>query len=278
MRKFFALAFVFFSFGCATPMSTLQKARTTPQGRVDVYAGVGANVSSGFIGDLSDLGESAANKADDQIKNGEQPQLTNEDLENLIGTAVSYTLFGPTPVTEFGGRIGILDNWDAGIAYTSAGFKFETKFMFMSQTDGSAVDLSLGLAGLRQTYEPPVPGFLKDIFQLEEMTRTDIALTLLAGGENRLAFWYGGPKFVYSNLTLGFVEQISDATQNTVTVDDNMLMFGGVIGGGIGWRYVHFLLELNALYYVYSANILDVPVDLTGVDFYPAFGLRIQFY
>jgi hypothetical protein len=280
MRRltFFALLFVAAS-GCASPLSTFQTARTTPKGEFDAHAGVGANVSTGFVGSLTDLGEDAADKARTSIENGETPTLSQEDKENLIGTALSYALFGPTPVFEAGVRYGILDFWDAGVTYTSAGFRFETKFMLMSQQKGQGLDLSVGLTAMNQSYEPPVPGFLQDIFQLEKMTRTDIAVPVLLGkhfGEN--SFVYGGPKFIYSDLELGFVEQISDATEQAFTADDDLMMFGGVIGTGLGWRYVFVMLELNALYYSYNATILGAEVDVNGMDFYPGLGLRFQFY
>lgn len=264
--------------GCASPMSTLQTARTTPKGSVDAYIGMGANVSTSLIGSLSDLGKDASDKAKGQIDQGQTPNLTQEDRENIIGAAISYGLFGPAPVAEFGLRYGLLDRWDVGAAYTSAGFKLETKFMFLSQRE-DGLDLSLGVAGQRQTYEPPVPGFLKDLFQLEDIKRTNIAFHLLAGQHfGRGAFVYGGPKVVYTNLELGFIEQISDATENSIVVDDSFIMAGGVVGGGLGWKYVFFMLELNALYYNYESTILETPVAVSGIDFYPAVALRVQFY
>ncbi len=269
---------VFLMAGCASPMSTLQTARTTPKGDVDMYVGLGANVSTSLIGSLSELGKDSADKARRQIEQGQSTDLTQEDRENIIGAAISYGLFGPAPVAELGLRYGILDNWDIGAAYTSAGIKLETKFMFLSERE-HGLDLSLGVAGQRQTYEPPVPGFLKDIFQLEDIKRTNIALHLLAGQHfGRGAFVYGGPKVVYTNLELGFIQQINEASAGAVTVDDSFVMAGAVVGGGLGWKYVFFMLELNALYYNYESNILDTPVAVSGMDFYPAVALRVQFY
>ncbi len=273
------LFFLVFSMaGCASPMSTLQTARTTPKGDVDAYVGIGANVSTSLIGSISDLGEDAADKAKAQIDQGQTPNLTQQDRENIIGAAISYGLFGPVPVAEFGVRYGLMERWDVGAAYTSAGFKLETKVMFLSQrTDG--FDLSLGVVGQRQSYEPPVPSFLKDVFQLEDIKRTNIAFNLLAGKHfGRNAFVYGGPKLVYTNLELGFIEQISDSTANSVVVDDSFVMAGAVVGGGLGWKYVFFMLELNALYYNYEATILDTPLAVSGIDFYPALAFRVQFY
>jgi hypothetical protein len=271
-------ALCFLMAGCASPMSTLQTARTTPKGDVDAYVGMGLNVSTSLLGSLSDLSKEASDKAKAQIALGQTPDLTQDDRESIIAGAISYGLFGPAPVTELGLRYGILDNWDVGAAYTSAGFKLETKFMFLAQRkDG--FDLSLGVAGQRQTYEPPVPGFLKDLFALEDVKRTNIAFHLLAGQHfGRGAFVYGGPKVVYTNLELGFIEQISDATAKSVVVDDSFVMAGAVVGGGLGWKYVFFMLELNALYYSYDSTVLDTPVAVSGIDFYPAVALRVQFY
>lgn len=279
MSRLAFLAFFLAATGCASPMSSFQTARTTPKGEFDAHAGAGANVSTGFVGSLTDLGEKASDKARESIKNGETPTLTEEDKQNLIGTALSYALFSPSPVFEAGVRYGILDFWDAGLTYTTAGFRFETKFLLMSQRKGQAMDLSVGVTAMSQTYEPPVPSFLESVLQLEKMSRLDISVPVLAGkhfGEN--AFVYGGPKFVYTDLELGFIEQISDATEQSFTAEDDLMMFGGVLGTGLGWRYVFVMLELNALYYSYDATILGADVSVNGIDFYPGLGLRFQFY
>ncbi len=264
--------------GCASSMSTLQTARTTPKGELDAQLGMGANISSSLIGSIATLGESSADRARRQIEENDTENISDEDTKNLIGAAVSFGLFGPSPVTEIGFRYGILDNWDVGAKYTSAGPRLETKIQLMSQTK-NGFDLSVGISGQRQKYEPPVPSFLEDVLQLEDIVRIDVGLQVLAGKHfGDYAFVYGGPKFVYTNLELNLVQQINEASPDSVTVDDGFLMGGAVVGGGLGWKYVFFMLELNALYYSYDAEILGTSVTISGIDFYPTLGMHVQFY
>lgn len=265
--------------GCAAPLSSFQTARTTPKGEFDMHVGLGANVSPTLINSLSDLGDSAADKAKNSVDNGETPDLTDEDIQNLFGSVIATALFLPLPIFEVGLRYGILDFWDLGAVFTSAGWRLETKFGVLSQLGGDPLDVSVGLVGMRQTFKPPLSDAAEAVITLEEMKRTDIMIPALAGYHvGDWLFVYGGPKLVYTDLELGIVEQVSEASENALNVDDNMLMIGGVAGFGIGYDVVFLQLEINALYYTYSAELLGTQVDVGGLDLYPAGGLRFEFY
>lgn len=260
---------------CASPMSTFQTGRTTPKGRVEALAGIGTNLASSFIGSVIDSGELAADKVKASIDQGTTPTLSEDETRDLMRTAFSYALLNPLPLTEIGLRYGILDRWDAGLAYTTSGFRFETKVQLLRDP----VDLAVGLQGMRQVFEIPVPSFLKDIFQIEDLSRTDLSVPVVVSHHfGQLGFLYGGPKFFYSFLQAEVLERVSSVAGRTMESGRGMWGVGGLLGGGIGYKYVYFVLEVNVLYYAYSATLLDTEVDLSGVDVYPAMGLKINFH
>lgn len=265
--------------GCASPASTLQSARATPQGKFEVHGGIGGHIAPSVFSALFDQAEAASGKAKDYIADDQTPILTDEEKNDIIASAFSMAIVGPTPITEAGVRVGVLPGLDLGVSYTSAGFRGETKFQFLDTLKGAPVDMSIGFQYLRQTTKPPVPDFMKDIFQLEDIVRNDFWFPLLISKHfGDWSYTYGGLKFGYSTLDVQILERLSDATGQEISSGDDLVQFGGVMGGAIGYRYVHLLLEVNALYYQYEARVLGTVVDVSGMTYYPAMGLRVQFY
>ncbi len=262
--------------GCVSPMSTFHTGRTTPRNRVALTTGVGLNVASSFVGAVVDNAEMVARKVEQAATQNQVAALTDDEKRDLMRGACSYALFGPLPLWEIGLRYGILDRWDAGVAYTTSGFRFETKVQLLRR---ETLDLAVGLQAMRQVLEIPLPGFLKDVFQIEDLSRTDLVLPVVASRSfGKYGFVYGGPKFVYSFLQADVIERVSDLAGKETKTSKGMWQLGGFVGGGVGYKYVFVMLELNVLYYSYRPTLLDTEVDMSGVDFYPALGLKVNFF
>lgn len=275
---FFAISALVLS-GCASPASTLQSARATPQGKFEVHGGIGGHIAPSVFSTLFDQAESASGKAKDYIADDETPVLSDEEKNAIMASMFSMAIVGPTPITEVGLRVGVLPGLDLGVSYTSAGFRGETKFQFLDTEKGAPVDMSIGFQYLRQTTKPPVPEFVQDIFELADIVRNDFWFPLLISQHfGDWAYTYGGLKFGYSTLDMQILERLSDVSGQQISTGDDLIQFGGVIGAAAGFRYVHFLLEVSALYYKYDAQVLDTEVDVSGMTYYPAMGVRIQFY
>jgi len=262
--------------GCASPMSTFTTGRTLPRNRLALTTGVGLNVASSFVGAVVDNAKTVARKVEDAAAQNLDPSLTAGEKRDLMRGAFSYALYGPLPLWEVGLRYGILERWDAGVAYTTSGFRFETKVQLIKD---DRIDLAIGLQALHQVLDIPLPDFLKDVFEIEDLSRTDLTLPLIASRHfGKWGFVYGGPKFVYSFLQADILERVSALAGKETETSKGMWALGGVVGGGVGYKYVFVLLELNVLYYSYKPTLLDTEVDLSGVDVYPALGLRINFF
>lgn len=275
------------SAGCSAPMSTFHTGRTTPRNRVEAVTGVGLNVASSFIGAVLDSGKVAADKASAAITTGSTPSLSDDEKRDLMRAAFSYALMSPLPLYEVGLRYGILDRWDAGVAYTTSGFRFETKVQLLRRSEKAIAqgrstmpfDLAIGAQALHQVFKIPLPDFLKDVFEIDDFSRTDLTFPLIASRHfGHYGFLYGGLRFSYSILQADVLEKISDVAGKRIESGRGMWSLGGIVGGGIGYKYVFLVLELNVLYYDYGATLLDTKVNLSGVDVYPLLGLKINFY
>ncbi len=262
--------------GCASPLSTFHTGRTLPRNRVALTTGLGLNVASTFVSAAVDNAELAADKVRQAATQGQVAPLSEAETRDLVRGAYSYALFSPLPLWELGLRYGILDRWEAGAAYTTSGFRFETKVQLVKR---EVLDLALGLQVLHQVLEIPLPSFLKDVLEIEDLSRTDLTVPLLASRHfGPYGFVYGGAKFVYSFLQADVLERVTDLTGRKTDAGGGMWLLGGLVGGGAGYKYVFVMLELNVLYYDYRPQLLGTKVNLSGVDVYPALGLRINFF
>ncbi len=52
---------------------------------------------------------------------------------------------------------------------------------------------------------------------------------------------------------------------------------GGYAGVALGYRWVHFVVELSVLYTTGSVELYDYEYDLSGVVIVPTFGLQATF-
>ncbi len=268
-------------------MSTLQTARTAPQLRVEAITGMGLNVASSFVGAVLDNAENVSDRVKASAAEGETVPLSDDDKRDLLRAAFTFALMSPVPLSELGLRMGIIDRWDVGVTYTASAFRFDTKVQFLRRSekdveegrDTMPFDMAIGAQVLRQVYEIPLPGFLKDVFEIEDLSRTDLTIPVIASRElGDYGFVYGGPKFVWSFLQADVLEKVSAVAGRKIDIGRDMWLLGGFVGGAVGYKYVFVMLEANVLYYDYRATILDADVNLSGVDFYPAIALKFHFY
>jgi len=271
--------FCLFIGACAAPATTLQTARSTPPGEIQAHVGAGMHLAPKVFSVLFQNAESAGKKARSYIEEGETPELTESEQNDLIESALAAAVVGPVPVTEVGLRVGLIEGLDVGASYTSAGFRVESKFQFLDTRHGHFADMSVGFQFFRQTTKPPVHEYVAKVFELEDIVRNDFWLPILLSREfDDIYLAYGGLKLGYSTLDVQILERLTDVSGKQISSGESMVQVGGVMGGGIGYKYIHVLAEVNILYYAYEVTLLERSIDISGLTFYPAMGIRAQFY
>lgn len=287
MRRPAALFATLLLGGCATTLSTMDTARTTPVKHVRANAAVGLYLPAGPLYDLVTTGVDAAKAA----RSGEQI-LDAAQAEKVYVAAVAVALMPPAPVQEAMIRTGILDDLDLGLRLATTSLRLDAKYRFFHRGDDLGVShhASVGLGGSRYLFSSPVFQAL-DLVEISDFSRWDLEIPLLYSLEARdILALYVGAKYVLTSFSLdGNLYGMQNLLASTMIlpaltdrIDSRMHFFGGVLGLGAGYRYVFLFAEIGAGYlharprfYGFVENRVKEH-DVGGVTLYPSVGLVVR--
>lgn len=297
--------------GCATNLSTLQTARPTAPGHVQVTGGTGFYLPLGPI--FTVIGQGVKQK-DEIIKAIEQQQayqLSEEDQQELLTAGIALAVFTPSQGMEIGVRTGVAKDLDIGLRYSVTSLRLDAKYRLLHTGDpdepppplfvpgGSRsepqppkppappkawFDVALGLGVSRYLFENPAFKVL-EFLHLDDFSRWDVEVPLYISAEfGEVLKLFAAPKYIYSRTSfdetlVALSEEASEVSGLDVTLPASVQshFFGASAGIGLGYRYVHLLLELTAGYTVCKPNLFGRRRDLGGVTLYPALGLNLAF-
>jgi len=273
--------------GCATTLSTMDTARTTPVGHVRMDAATGLFIPTGPLVDILGAGDRAL----ERLTGGNDP-LPAEEAQKLYDAALSLSLMPPAALQEVMIRTGVMEDMDVGLRLATTSLRADVKYRFFhSGTDNEASKhASVGLGASRYMFGGVVFDVLEWI-KIDDFSRWDFELPVLYSWEYKQFFtFHAGAKYVYTRFSLdpNFVE-LQNRLATTVStprvtdqVDSNMHFLGGLAGISAGYKYVFVMLELTAGYSwarpsVYS--FIDGQTserNLGGVTLYPSIGLVLK--
>jgi hypothetical protein len=293
--------------GCATTLSTMDTARTTPPGHVRAEAAMGVFVPAGPIGRLLDVGFDTA----DDLKAGKVTSLTAEQAEKVYEAAVATVVMPPAAVQEVALRTGIAENLDAGLRLSTTALRLDAKFRFLHVGEDRAPEdpkerarapvgwpsnpgishhMSVGASVSKYFFSSFVFDVL-DYVQLGDFSRWDFEFPLLYTVEVKdFLTFYGGLKYVLTRFSMDenlvniskLVASLANAPPPTDQVNSKTHFVGGTAGLGVGYRYVFLYLELTGGYTSCKPRLysfIDGQLrerDLGGVTLYPALGLVVR--
>lgn len=272
--------------GCATTLSTMNTARTTPPGEFRVNAAAGVHLPGGAAVDFARASLGVARS----IREGAF-ELTPAEQESLYLGALSLALQPPYPVFEAGLRTGIVEDVDAGLKLSTTAIGLDARYRFWRSGDEEGIHLhaAIGLGASRYFFSNPLFDVL-ELVRVGDFSRWDFEIPLLFSFEHsRIAMGYVGLKYVHTRFSIDqtlfklqrAANEVAGVPVLTDRIQSPMHFYGGVFGFGIGYKHVWLLLELNAGY-VWLRPRLYSPVDemvasrnLGGLTVYPAIGLAV---
>lgn len=267
--------------GCVAPMSGFHTGATVPYRRFEVVGGAGIHVDTNFIGSTVHAGELVAAEVGEARDDGDLPTLDAEEKVTLAETVLAYSLAMPTPVEEVGLRYGLTRRAEVGAKWTSSGLAAHGKYQLRGPRldPADAFDLAVGLQVQRQVWDLPIPGAFAQALDVDEFSRTDIIVPLAMSRQWGDVGWvHGGPKVYHSRIEASLVERLTDLAGQRTDVSGGLWGGGLTWGGGVGYRYVFLVAEMNVQAYTFRPTFLGQEVRFRGVDFYPAIGLRGVLY
>ena len=277
--------------GCASNLSTLQTAKPLARGQFQVSLGAGAFIPVGQLAEVADLGINKGKQLKDAVDSGQSVQLTQEDQQRLLTAGVSLGVAPPGIVNEVMIRAGLADSLDVGLRYSGISLRLDTKFRFFHSGDGEevsensrrSVDMAIGLAGARHSFDNPVFDLLK-VVQIEDFKRYDVEVPLyLSTDFGDILRLYAAPKYVYSHTSLdeklvNYAEQGKDVSGFDVglpaTVKSEFV--GSTFGVSLGYKYVHVFAEITGGYTFCKPVLFGEKRNLGGATFYPAVGIAFR--
>lgn len=271
--------------GCAANLATLQGPETLAPGQISLAAELGAGLPAGTTARAVAAGVALTDGALDYASSGEAVPL--ETLSDTVAAGMGLALSPPGTVYGLSGRVGVLEDLDLGLRWSSSDLRLDAKWRFADGGDaGYSQALSLGYARHRfqgvlfDLYDPVqlvselIPGL-----ELQEPKRWDLRLQYLGGArpaeylkvygglEARLGRYevpwfltgedYGWPEFVSVHEQVGW-----NPIVNTT---------GGLaLGKGAFWVRG----ELNLAWSWASTEVLGLPVNFGGPIVFPAASLE----
>lgn len=265
--------------GCATSLGATHTASTVPKGQVEASIHMGVLVPAGVLSTALSEGKEAIRSVATQAGDSGKVEVPENAARAAMVAAAAIIAGPPAPVQEITVRYGIHDRVDVGLRYSGPAFRGESHVQLFR---GPQWRVAAGLGVARHTFGGGLLDLLEK-FDLANFKRTDVDLAVLAGIDGDLGAFYVGPKVVWSKyssegllidgdrvvVTGPTGEPLAQATFDL----GSSLLYGAVIGGRLGWKYVWVSAELGIYGSRYRPNILGTEVDLGGLVVYPTLGL-----
>jgi hypothetical protein len=267
------------SSGCATSLSSGHSAQVLKKGQWEANAGMGVMVPLGVLGKAIDGGQAAAKAIAAKSAQSGQVKVDEETALAAAATAAVLVVSPPAPVNELTLRYGLLDGLDVGLRLSGPAIRGEVHGQVY---DGPEWKVAAGVAVARHTFESPLLDLL-DKFSLAQFHRTDVEFELLGGREWDFGAIYAGPKLVYSRFSSEgllvhgdqiSVENAGPASNVAIQFDlGHSLIYGGLLGGRVGWKYLFVTAELGVYGSSFAPMILGKARDLGGLIVFPMLGI-----
>lgn len=254
MRRLLTLSLVFAAFGCSTSLTTLQPARTMPEGHLSVTASVQGTPPVGLPGE--------SYQALDDLDIGSRP--TPAELEQIGELATTALVQPPSVDGQIALAYGVTRRFelDARVGAAGAGAGFRVQLMRRSPGIYASLGASLSLG-----YNSfPVDRFTNRV-RVESFRRQDFAFPLVLGYSSTYIHLWAGPKLVISR----FRSDIAVCTNRSggechqeamLDAGGHATYFAGQLGFAVGKGRIWVATELTVAHVRVNAD-LDLQMGTT---------------
>ena len=255
--------------GCAMNMAELRSARVLRAGEMQITQGNNVVIPTSTLGESWDSAQLILDARDEGAA-----ALSEEDALDLVGGATAIALASP--------GYGTFIDYAVGLPY-----RFELSARVGNGIYG--VGLRKGVSkdqwhaniGVRAAYNGggswvSYANRLNSFVDVGKVRRLDLTAHAMVGREweewGRL--WLGA-KAMYSPYTLEI--DASAVGLGEASTSSSVQYVGGFIGGGLGFRYVHFSVELSVMYASGALDVFGREYSLRGLVLAPSWGFQATF-
>lgn len=295
--KGLSLAFlVFYLFqNCTAPRSIIESGRVTPKKHIRAGVGTTTNIPTAFTSELiKTLQDGIGTTTKDTF-------LIDQNINNITGSIVSYSLDPLTQTFDFYFRYGMFNNFDMGYKYTGGVHVLDAQYQIAGDEDhnhlnwGKGINSSFGLQYSGQKYE--LPSILEDIQDIlgYEMARKDLFLKFIMsksfGEKEKIGHFGFGLAYNHTFINYGLSPGkliVYVAEKNGVEVKEklssvpegknNYGSYGGFINFRVGYKNIFFYSALSVFWQNYGSYQLfeDYSYESSGLTFIPTLGIQLD--
>jgi hypothetical protein len=259
--------------GCATSLSSFQPAHVLPAGGVSVEVGLDASVPTGALTRTIDAAKALASS----------DMLSEADKRTIFAAGFNLALSPPSFVEHLGLTYAPSEGWEIGLRYAAHAWRVGARRQLLSQAqDGSGWDLTIGIGIQRFSFALPIDDVIP-IVRLEDFTRYNFDLPLVAGRRGDFYRVWGGPRLVWSRYGAELALRAPGsagavANEDVASVEGQGAYIGLQGGAALGYKVIFIAFELTVVRFLGSARLqaFGTPTDVdTGTwVIYPGIALQ----
>jgi hypothetical protein len=200
--------------------------------------------------------------------------LSEEEALDLVGGATAIALSSPGYGTFLEYAVGLPRRFELSA-------RFGNGIYGLGVRRGVSKDQWHANLGIRAAYNGggswvSYANTLNSYIDVGKVRRVDLSATAMVGREWEEwgKIWLGA-KAMVSPYTLDI--DASAVGLGETSTSSSMRYVGGFVGGGLGFRYVHFTVELSVLYASGDLEVFDRDYSLRGLVLAPSWGFQATF-
>ena len=266
----FGIVALLFASGCTAGVATLQPATVRGAGEVEASAGLAVHVP---VENTAALLKTAIDGVKNNYATNPNYAPTESDRAAFGKAAVGLFFNPPAAQTEFAGRVGVGKKIDLGIRLSGRALHLQGKWQFLDGSASKGWDGALVLGAFGQVYSTDVT--------VSDFTVASYATSHIGGDASVLfgkkygdyGFFWAGPRYQIQRTAAA----ITVLNGVGLDVSTGSHLFGAVVGGAVGYKYVYFMAELTGGYVACKPEVLGTTYNVGGTLLVPAFGLLGRF-
>ena len=268
--------------GCAPSLATMQPAHVAPKGHFQATTAIEIGAPTGTIIRVIDTGKRLAADAQTNMS------ISPADERQVFEAGVNVVASPPSVGYHLALAYTVLDNFELGLRYAAGGWRLGARYQLLHHETGP-LDMVLGAGVSRAAVEIPLSSYVP-FLEMDDFTRWTVDVPLLIGTSRGFSRVWGGPKFVYSHFDTALKLAIPFFTApDLANFEGHAIYYGGLAGLAVGYRHVFLALEITVAWLSGrgdASTILagsgattptQVSADISGLVFYPTFGLMGEF-
>lgn len=238
LRLGFPIAAIAVMVGCSPALNTLQPARTTPAGHLQVTGSADYVHTDGEIREAIGVVENADFGG----------RMSRAEVAEVVDAATVALIQPPSVGFSLAASYGLNERFEIGLRTSGAAVRGHVRFQWLRIAPGIYGSAGFGVSGYLFGF--PLHTVSEDAVKVDGFTRFDFDIPIHLGYSGRYFHLWGGPKLVFSTYDAGLTictdtRGIGCNRSSAVSLGGTAAYVTGQLGLAVGYRRFWIAAELT---------------------------------